>query len=449
MGAVNGAGLPLPEATTLPFLGLGSEGAVRLLADALPHGLFTTDLEGRITYWNRAAERITGYSREEALGQGCSLLAGDSLRGCACGLGPIRCGMVEQQRVSKTCTVRTKDGRLLLIVKSAVPVFGPGGQPVGALETFTEAAVEAQARPVLPAGAEPSPLLSRAPAMLELDRMIRLVAGSDATVMILGESGTGKERVAEAIHAAGPWANGPLVRVSCSALEDPAAEAELTASLQAAASPGGADRGTLIVDEVADLSPLVQLRLLRALEERERGRRSDGAPAPRRLRLLCTSNRELKALVDAGRFRADLYFRLAVFPLRVPPLREREGDIALLGEAFLERRVPVPGSRRRNILPAALAALEACPWPGNVRELQNVLEFAALRAGHDDIDLAHLPPDVQALAPAAPQRASMPGRAEILAALEASGGNRAAAARRLGISRVTLWKRLKDGEGRG
>jgi DNA-binding NtrC family response regulator len=247
--------------------------------------------------------------------------------------------------------------------------------------------------------------------------------------------------VAEAIHALGPWASGPFVRTACSTLDDVAAEAELMANL-AAASAGPVDRGTLLLDEIADLSPLVQLRLLRALEERDRERRGD-APRSRRLRLLCTSNRELRALVEAGRFRADLYFRLAVFPLRLPPLRERTGDIALLGEAFLARRVPTPDGRRRRILPAALAALEACPWPGNVRELQNVLEFAALQAGADDVDLPHLPPDVRALVPG---RAAMPERAEILAALDACGGNRAAAARRLGISRVTLWKRLKDEE---
>ncbi|WP_331109038.1 PAS domain-containing protein, partial [Oryzihumus sp.] len=199
---------PMPahiDLETLPFLGLGSEGAVRVLADALPHGLFTTDVAGRVTYWNRAAERITGYSREDALGRDCSLLAGDSVQGCACGLGPIKCGMVERQRVSKTCTVRTKDGRLLLIVKSAVPLLAPGGEPVGALETFTSVIEAPEPHPDA-GGEEGSPLRSRAPAMLELERMVRLVAGSDATVMILGESGTGKERVAEAIHAAGPWA---------------------------------------------------------------------------------------------------------------------------------------------------------------------------------------------------------------------------------------------------
>lgn len=138
--------MTLPAAA-LPFLGLGSESAVHQLGDLLPDGLFTTDLGGRVTYWNRAAERITGWTREEALGRDCSILAGDSVRGCACGLGPIRCGMVERERTSKTCTIQAKDGRVLLIVKSAVPVFAPGGEPVGALETFTEVKTEVSRHP--------------------------------------------------------------------------------------------------------------------------------------------------------------------------------------------------------------------------------------------------------------------------------------------------------------
>ena len=444
---------------TIPFLGLGSEGAVHQLADALPEGLFTTDVDGRVTYWNRAAERITGWKRDEALGRDCSLLAGDTVRGCACGLGPIKCGMVARQRVSKTCTIRTKDGRLLLIVKSAVPLFAPGGEAVGALETFTEVAAEPAAREAGSPAEEPTrELLGQTPAMLELDRMIKLVARSDATVMILGESGTGKERVAEAIHAASPWATGPLRLVACSSL-DAAGEAELVALLDGtaptAARGGGARndvRGTLVLDEVADLSPILQLKLLRALEEPQAERLGAERSARRRMRLVCTSHRELKGLVEAGRFRADLYFRLAVFPLRVPPLRDRPGDIALIGEGFLHRRVPTADGHRRRLSPRALAALEACPWPGNVRELQNVLEFAALQAGDADIEPDHLPPDVRALAPGVSSErraAAMPDRAEILAALEASGGNRAAAARRLGISRVTLWKRLKDDGDRG
>ncbi|MGB8933233.1 MAG: PAS domain-containing protein, partial [Anaeromyxobacteraceae bacterium] len=125
-----------PNHAPLPFLGLGSERALREMGDALPDALFTTDLEGRVTWWNRAAERITGWSRAEALGRDCSILAGDAVRGCACGKGPIRCGMTELERVSKTCTVKAKDGRLLTIVKSAVPLHAPDGRPLGALETF-------------------------------------------------------------------------------------------------------------------------------------------------------------------------------------------------------------------------------------------------------------------------------------------------------------------------
>ncbi|HEY6100147.1 MAG TPA: PAS domain-containing protein, partial [Anaeromyxobacter sp.] len=122
---------------SLPFLGLGTEANLRAMADALPDGLFTTDAEGVVTFWNRAAERITGWRRDEAVGRRCSILAGDPVRGCSCGVGPIRCGLVERSRSSKCCTVQTKDGRLVLIVKNAVPIHAADGRPVGALESFT------------------------------------------------------------------------------------------------------------------------------------------------------------------------------------------------------------------------------------------------------------------------------------------------------------------------
>jgi two-component system, NtrC family, response regulator HydG len=205
----------------------------------------------------------------------------------------------------------------------------------------------------------------------------------------------------------------------------------------------------LLLDEIDDISPLVQLKLLRVIEQREIERVGDSAPIRIDVRLLCATHRYLNALVEAGRFRADLFFRLAVFPLHVPPLREHVEDVALIGERFLARRAPTSTGRARRILPDALAVLGTCRWPGNVRELQNVLEFAALQARDADIDCSHLPSGVRgACAPPAPpprRAGAMPADQEIRAALVASGGNRAAAARQLGISRVTLWKRLKAG----
>ncbi len=470
-----------PPSRPLPFLGFGSEAALRAVADALPDALFTIDLSGRVTYWNAAAQRITGWSPAEALGRDCSILAGDAVHGCACGVGPLKCGLAEQGRLSKTCTLRAKDGRLLRIVKSAVPITAPDGTVTGALETFTAVGEEAEL-----AGAAPDPapggcalppprpgpdfagLVGRHPVMAELYKTIALVARSNATVMILGESGSGKECVAEALHRGSRRADGPFVRVSCSALNENLLESELFGHVKGAFTGALRDRrgrfqeahgGTLLLDEIGDISPAVQVKLLRVIEQREIERVGDSSTIKVDVRLLCATHRDLKAMVQQGRFRADLYFRLAVFPIRVPPLREHLEDLPLLAEAWLARLAEEGGARPARITPAALRALAGYPWPGNVRELQNVLEFAALRAGEGPLDAAHLPEEVRqppaaaggsAAAEGEPDPAEVGARAAALTTealrdmVARCGGNRAEAARRLGISRVTLWKRLKQ-----
>ncbi len=456
--------------TEVPYLGLGSEASLRALADGLPDALFTIDVDGRVTFWNRAAQRITGWSPEEALGRDCSILAGDAARGCACGVGPLRCGLAEQGRTSKTCTLRRKDGRLLLIVKNAVPLYDAQGKLAGALESFTEVGEEGfEPRcgwsPDIRGEADFCGIVGRHPKMAELFQTIGLVAHSNATVMILGESGSGKECVAEAIHRGSRRSTGPFVRVSCSALNENLLESELFGHVKGAFTGAVRDRrgrfqeahgGTLLLDEIGDVSPAVQVKLLRVIEQREIERVGDSTPIKVDVRLLCATHRDLKGMVDAGRFRADLYFRLAVFPVRVPSLREHVEDIPLLADAWMARLVAAGGTRPAGISLAAMTALEAHGWPGNVRELQNVLEFAALRSGGGMIDRQHLPEELllSDRARNLPARPTLdepvPGRrpaeietSEILATLEACGGNRAEAARRLGMSRVTLWKRLK------
>jgi two-component system, NtrC family, response regulator HydG len=446
----------------LPFLGLGSLELLRALADALPDALFTTDEEGLVTYWNAAAERITGYASAEAVGRRCSILAGDAVRGCVCGVGPLLCGIEARGRSTKCCTIRTKDGRDRLIVKNAVALHDQAGRTAGALESFTDVTELEAAGPAAREGAcaVPPPgdragrgeaagedghgLLGDHPLMSELRRTISLVARSEATVMILGESGVGKERVAEAIHRQSRRAGGPLVRVACSALNESLLESELFGHVKGAFTGAVRDRrgrfqeasgGTLLLDEIGDVSPAVQVKLLRVIEQRVVEWVGDSQPIPVDVRLVCATHRDLKQLVADGRFRADLYFRLAVFPLRVPALREHPEDVGPIAERFLARLgVPPPTA-------GALRLLQGYAWPGNVRELQNVLEFAALQAGGLAIAPEHLPRDVCAGSFAA--RTAATDRDVILGALARTGGNRARAADALGISRVTLWKRMK------
>jgi two-component system response regulator HydG len=212
--------------------------------------------------------------------------------------------------------------------------------------------------------------------------------------------------------------------------------------------------GTLLLDEIGDISPLVQVKLLRVIEQREIERVGDSQPLKIDVRLLCATHRDLRQLVASGRFRADLYFRLAVFPLRVPSLRERANDIPLLAERFLSRLQPAAGGPR-GMAPEALRALRAHAWPGNVRELQNVLEYAALQAGAGEVRVEHLPAELRGGA-GAPPRLTVLGdgipdggapaadeRAALVEALEQTGWNRTRAAKALGVSRVTLWKRMK------
>ena len=429
-----------------PFDELGGEDALRAFADALPDGLFTTDLQGRVTFWNKAAERITGWSREDALGRSCALLAGDAMNGCSCGAGPTRCGIVERGFSSRCCNARTKDGRHVLLVKKAVPLYTRDRRLVGALETFTDigTAVVEQRECGGVAAAVPAMLglVGASEAMRDVNRTISLFAHSDSNVLIQGESGTGKEKIAEAIHAQSKRARHRLARVGCSTVRDDALEAELFGSGDGRnGALHEAEDGTLLLDEIGDASHRVQGKLLRAVQERTIESAGAAAPGRRGARIVCTTHHDLRRLVEGGRFRADLFFRISALTLEVPPLRARHGDLALLADAFLGG---IGGGRGRDLAPDAVQALESYAWPGNVRELQNVLEYATLRSGGAPITREHLPPRVTGLtAGRAASRVAADADA-IRCALSASRGNRAEAARRLGISRVTLWKRIKE-----
>lgn len=439
------------------------------LGDTLPEGLFTTDAQGRIESWNSEAERLTGWTKEQAIGQTCQLLAGDAIHGCQCDGGPIACSLAKRGRSSKTCSLRTRDGRLLRIVKNAVPIVDEHGTAIGALETFTAVGdvTRDHGAPWKGEACEGAfGMVGRHPGMHELFKTITLIARSEATVMILGESGTGKECVAAALHHASGRAAGPFVRVNCSALNEGLLESELFGHVKGAFTGALKDRrgrfeeahgGTLMLDEIGDLTPAVQVKLLRAIEEREIDRVGDSRPIKIDVRLLCATHRDLRALVAEGRFRADLYFRLAVFPLYLPALRERGEDIELLAATYLASRAGEARPATTHLTASALSKLRAHSWPGNVRELHNVLEYAALRAGDAPIGPEHLPPHLESAPSASPtpdrsaSTSTPPPRVppselapdHILAVLDACGGNRAEAARRLRISRVSLWKRLK------
>ncbi len=297
-----------------------------------------------------------------------------------------------------------------------------------------------------------------APAMAPVVDALRRVAATSATVLLTGESGTGKEVAARALHRWSARASGPFVAINCAALAESVLESELFGHEKGAFTGAHArrqgkielaDGGTFFMDEVGELRLDVQAKLLRVLQEQRFERVGGAVTLAVNVRLVAATNRDLELMVEQGTFREDLYHRLAVFPVRLPPLRERVLDIAPLARRLLGLICAEQGRGPLEIAPAAMAALEAQPWRGNVRALRNALERAVILCDGDHLTLAHLP---ALSAPPATHTAAAPvidGRLEdlereaIIAALAAEGDNRRRAAARLGIGLRTLYDKIK------
>lgn len=324
-------------------------------------------------------------------------------------------------------------------------------------------------------------LVGESSSMDKLRQLIGLVAVSTETVLVTGENGTGKDLVARLIHNSGPRSGRPFVAVNCGAIAESIIESELFGHVRGAFSGAERDRtgcfrqaegGTLFLDEIGEMAPTMQVKLLRALENREVTPVGSDTAVPIDIRVICATNKDLPTAVRSSSFRQDLFYRLAVFPIHVPPLRERQGDLPHLVQHILGRIKP-----GRRLEAATLARLEAWPWPGNVRELQNVLRRAVLLAGEGQLLPEHLPMEMQLHAPAdafiappAPSAVPPPSvlpapapadraartapdggivrldtveREAVVSALRRLGGDRRRTAEALGIDRTTLYRRLR------
>ncbi len=309
------------------------------------------------------------------------------------------------------------------------------------------------------------PQLKDFPAVLGVDSKIRAVfqlakrvAETDATVLVTGESGTGKELVARAIHQASPRSKEPFVAVACSSLPETLIESELFGHEKGAFTGANAVRrgrfeaagqGTIFLDEIGDLSPAMQVKLLRVLQERTFERLGSNKPMAMEARVICATNRNLKQLVEQGAFRLDLYYRLNTVELELPPLRERRDDITLLAHAFLQNYAERHQKPARRISPAALCALQEYDWPGNVRELQNVLERAVVISDGPDIRINHLPSQFagweEETAPASfDEEVRNFKRRLIQRTLQEYGNNKLQAARSLKIARSSLHRLIDE-----
>jgi len=394
-----------------------------------------------------AATRVVGRFAGEILGD--DLLAAGAAPRVALGNGD----RVEGRRAFLHCD---RVGARLVSLSMAplgaeqAPLFGAGARYLLVIRPAEDASHD-----VVAAVSEIG-LVTRSPQMLELIRIVETLSRSEATVLITGESGTGKEVLARAVHTRSPRHEGPFVAVNCAALPGGLLESELFGHVKGAFTGADADRvgriqlatrGTLFLDEIGDLPPELQVKLLRVLQERQYERVGESTSRPFDARVIAATNVDVDEALASGQLRADLYYRLRVVPLHLPPLRERMDDLELLCRTLLQRIGSETG-RALRVSPDALRRMSGYSWPGNVRELENALRYATAMCPGQTIGVEHLPqpigdPRSSEAAPAAPAAPASEEASRIRAALEEHHWRRADAARALGISRTTLWRRMQ------
>jgi PAS domain S-box-containing protein len=437
----------------------------KTIVDTLQDGVMVVDARGQILAVNPAVTQMTGYAPSELIGRSCRML---DCTGCDIigkGSGKRWCGLFVSGGVrAKRCVITTKDQREVTIIKNAAILRDPQGNAIGAVETLKDMSeiIRQQEeisslRKSLHMEEGYHGMLGRSLLMQALFELIENVAQSEAPVLISGESGTGKELVARAVHDAGPRRDKPFTKVNCAALNENLLESELFGHAKGAYT--GAERarigrfeaahgGTIFLDEIGDIPLSIQVKLLRVLEEREIERVGEQTPIKVDVRILSATNRDLDQMVSTGAFRDDLFFRINVFPLHCPSLRRRKEDIPAIVQSFIRVNAEKSGKPIGGLSAAAMAALERYDWPGNIRELRNAVEYAFVLCPGDTIDLPHLPARICQTLPvcrpafltAAPTEEE---KGALVRVLQQCDGNQSQAARLLGISRVTLWKRIK------
>jgi two-component system, NtrC family, response regulator HydG len=347
---------------------------VKLLLEAIGDGVFVLDPHGRIVSWNPAMEAITGYALEEIKGKHCSILKFNQCFGRDRPTGITDCGILKTGKVVPTeCLITHKLGHTLSITKNARVIKDTQGEIIGIVETVTDLTELKKTRLKMEEATRRLGELNRLGGIIAKSRVMQNVfsfikasAASDTSILIQGESGTGKELVAGAIHSIGERRDQPMVTVNCSALSESLLESELFGHVRGAFTGAGQDRigrfeqadgGTIFLDEIGEISPYIQVKLLRVLQEKEIERVGDSRKRKVDIRVITATNKELKSLVDAGMFREDLYYRLKVFPIFLPPLRERKEDIPLLIRHFIDLNNKTSGKAVTGMTKQAMQAV--------------------------------------------------------------------------------------------
>jgi len=426
-----------------------------IILDSISDGVFTVDGEWRITSFNRAAERITGVPREEAIGQRCCEVFRANICEGECALRTT----IETGRpvINEAIYIVNADGETVPVSISTAVLKDEQDRMIGGVETFRDLSVVEELRKEIEQRHTFADIVSRNKKMVQIFDTLPTIAESDSTVLIEGDSGTGKELVARAIHSLSPRKDEAFVTVNCGALPDTLLESELFGYKAGAFTDARKDKpgrfalaegGTILLDEIGDVSAALQARLLRVTQEKEYEPLGGTDSVKTNVRILAATNRNLDELVENGSFRRDLYYRINVVRITLPPLVERKEDIPLLVDHFIGRFNALQSRDITGVSPQVMAVLMNHDFPGNARELENIIEHGFVLCRGSMIEVQHLPNYLASRA----QQGGPPVEGSTLDEIEARlvydalrrhSWNRAAAAAELGIHQTTLWRKLK------
>jgi PAS domain S-box-containing protein len=438
----------------------------KTIIDTMAEALMVVDSKGLIISVNQSMLRLTGFKERELVGNPCGVLNCDKCFVKKKQSPDHFCALFEKKRLRIRCTLQKKNGDTVNVFKNATVLKNSDGKIIGGVETLTDLsealareAVISDLRQVLTAKDGFQSMTGKSPAMQQIYELIASVAKSDIPVIIYGESGTGKELAANAIYHLSDREKGPFVKVNCAALNESLLESELFGHVKGAYTGAlktrigrfeAAHKGAIFLDEIGDIPLSTQVKLLRVMEERKIEKVGDNQPIPVDVRFISATNKDLGALIKNGTFREDLFYRIGVMPIHMPPLRERKQDLPLLINKFLKRIRIKTGKPISVMNKETLALLYDYHWPGNVRELINVIEHAFVLCREGEITPDHLPAHLLKKQKKQPHELRYPAppendeeKKQLMAAISSTGGNKSKAAKILGISRVALYNRLK------
>ncbi|MEW6665852.1 MAG: sigma 54-interacting transcriptional regulator [Thermodesulfobacteriota bacterium] len=438
-----------------------AENQTQIILDSIADGVFTVDSDLKVMSFNRSAEKITGITKEEAIGRHCWEVFRASICEKQCSLKYTM--STGQPVVNQSIYIVDLGGERVPVSISTALLKDERGKVIGGVETFRDLSMVEELRKQLSRRHSFHDIISKNKEMQRLFGILEQVSESEATILLEGESGTGKGLFAKAIHALSARMKGPLITVNCGSLPDTLLESELFGYEKGAHStafkdkPGRlalAEGGTLFLDEIGDISPALQIRLLRVLQDKVYEPLGSAKSVKADVRIVAATNKSLDSLVNEGKFRQDLYYRINVVRLVLPPLRERREDIPLLLDHFIQKFSRLNGKEIQGLTPDVVPLLMSHDFPGNIRELENIIEYATVVCKNSHIGMLHLPDYMKrkenTKADEDPGKAAMDAfslremeRSFYSEALKKNDWKRSETAAQLGIHPTTLWRKLK------